>query len=576
MTARAVLCVALTALAAGCEDRASQAPPPAAVAAPESAAWNSFRDRFIEGFFELNPSFAVVQGRHELDGRIGDWSEAGLRRQIDFLREAIAEAGAFDAAQLSTAQNFERDYLASAARRELFWLEDADQPHLNLTWYFDNGLDPNVYVTRPYADTATRLRAFIAYARAIPATVAQIRANLRTPMPLSFVEYGIAGFNGFADYYRGDVKTAFADAGDAALRAELDAVIETAAAAMADAATWLQSERSGATQDFALGRERFARMLEQTEGVTTSLDTLEALGRTDLERNQQALRAACAAFAPDAPLGDCMRQMDAVKSPLGPVAEARTQLPLLKQFLLDTDLVSIPGTEEALVEEAPPYNRQNSAYIDIPGPYEMGMPSVYYIAPPDPSWTAAEQAEYIPGSKNLLFTSVHEVWPGHFLNFLHSNRAPSPFGRVFVGYAFAEGWGHYAEELVWEAGLDAGNAESHVGQLSNALLRNCRYLSAIGLHARDMSQQQSYELFRNECFQDEANSRQQAARGTYDPAYLNYTLGKLMIRKLRDDWTAARGGRQTWKAFHDTFLSYGGPPIPLVRRAMLGDDSPAL
>jgi len=147
---------------------------------------------------------------------------------------------------------------------------------------------------------------------------------------------------------------------------------------------------------------------------------------------------------------------------------------------------------------------------------------------------------------------------------------------VFVGYAFAEGWGHYAEELVFEAGLEAGNAESHVGQLSNALLRNCRFLSAIGLHARGMTQQQSYELFRSECFQDEANSRQQAARGTYDPAYLNYTLGKLMIRKLRDDWTAERGGRQSWKAFHDAFLSYGGPPIPLVRRAMLGNETPAL
>jgi uncharacterized protein (DUF885 family) len=204
------------------------------------------------------------------------------------------------------------------------------------------------------------------------------------------------------------------------------------------------------------------------------------------------------------------------------------------------------------------------------------MPSVYYIAPPDPSWTADEQAAYIPGSKNLLYTSVHEVWPGHFLNLLHSNRAPSPFGRVFVGYAYAEGWGHYAEELVSEAGLEAGNAESHIGQLSNALLRNCRYLSAIGLHARGMTQQQSYELFRTECFQDEANSRQQAARGTYDPAYLNYTLGKLMIRKLRDDWTADRGGRQAWKAFHDAFLSYGGPPIPLVRRAMLGNDTPPL
>jgi uncharacterized protein (DUF885 family) len=565
----------LTALLVGCQDGSVGAPPPVTVAGGDSA-WTTFRDEFIEGFFELNPTFAVVQGRHEFDGQLGDWSDAGLERQIDFLRAALTAAEAFDAAQLSAAQSFERDYLAHAARRELFWLADADQPHTNLTWYFDNGLDPNVYIARPYTDAATRLRAFIAYARAIPATVAQIRANLRTPMPLSFLEFGVAGFNGFADYYRGDATAAFASVDDAALQAELAAVVATAAAAMTDAAAWLESQRPTATQDFALGAERFSRMLAQTEAVTVSIDALQTIGRADLARNQEALRSACAAFAPGAALGDCMRQMDAVKSPLGPVAEARTQLPTLRQFLIDTDLVSIPGTEEAQVEEAPPYNRQNAAYIDIPGPYETAMPSIYYIAPPDPSWTAAEQAAYVMGSKNLLYTSVHEVWPGHFLNFLHSNRAPSLFGRVFVGYAFAEGWAHYAEELVWEAGLENDSAESHVGQLSNALLRNCRYLSAIGLHARGMTQEQSRELFRTECFQDEGTARQQAARGTYDPAYGNYTLGKLMIRKLRDDWTAQRGGRQAWKAFHDTFLRYGGPPIPLVRRAMLGDDTPAL
>jgi uncharacterized protein (DUF885 family) len=571
----ALVLTAAAALQTGCQ---GAGPPPASTigVSQESGAWNTFRDEFIETFFELNPSYAVYQGRHEFDGQISDWSAESLQRQIEFLRAAIAAAAAFDSTQLSMAQGFERDYLTSIARRELFWLEDADQPHTNVTWYFDNGLDPAVYATRPYADGAMRLRAFIAHARAVPDAVAQIRANLRVPMPLSFVDFGVAGFEGYAEYYRGDARAAFASVADPALQAELASVTENAAVVMAETARWLESQRATATQSFALGAERFARMLEQTEAVTTPLDELEALGRADLSRNRDALREACATFAPGATLGDCMAKMDRNKSPLGPVAEARAQLPALKQFLIDADLVSIPGTEEALVEEAPPYNRQNAAYIDIPGPYDTGMPSVYYIAPPDPTWTTAEQAAYVMGTKNLLFTSVHEVWPGHFLNFLHSNRVQSPVGRVFYTYAAAEGWGHYAEELVLEAGFEAGNAESHVGQLSNALLRNCRYISAIGLHARGMTQQQSYELFRTQCYQDEANSRQQAARGTYDPAYLSYTLGKLMIRKLRDDWTATRGGRQAWKAFHDAFLSYGGPPIPLVRRAMLGNDTPPL
>ncbi|HEY2824492.1 MAG TPA: DUF885 family protein, partial [Gemmatimonadales bacterium] len=191
-------------------------------------------------------------------------------------------------------------------------------------------------------------------------------------------------------------------------------------------------------------------------------------------------------------------------------------------------------------------------------------------------WSAADRAAYIPGAADLEFTSVHEVWPGHFLNFLHAVRSPDIFGRVFVGYAFAEGWAHYAEEMMWEAGLGNGDPEVHIGQLSNALLRDARFLSSIGLHTRGMTLAQSEALFHEQALQDVATSRQQAARGAFDPAYLNYTLGKLMIRQLRDDWSSTRGGRQAWKQFHDQFLSYGGPPIPLVRHEMLPDGGPAL
>ena len=186
------------------------------------------------------------------------------------------------------------------------------------------------------------------------------------------------------------------------------------------------------------------------------------------------------------------------------------------------------------------------------------------------------QRDFVPGQAELLFVSAHEVWPGHFLNFLHANRSQNQFGRVFVGYAYAEGWAHYTEEMMWDAGLGEGSAEIHVGQISNALRRDCRFLSAILMHTGRMTVDQSREMFVNECYQDEGNARQQAARGTYDPAYLNYTLGKLMIRRLREDWTASHGGREGWRDFHDQFLSYGGPPIPLVRQQMMGGDAQAV
>ena len=260
----------------------------------------------------------------------------------------------------------------------------------------------------------------------------------------------------------------------------------------------------------------------------------------------------------------------------GAVAGARAQLAELKTFVQQAGIATIPGTEEALVAESPPYNRANFAYIDIPGPYEKGLPSIYYISPPDPSWTAQEQSDYLPGKADLLFTSVHEVWPGHFLQYLHANRNPSIVNRLFVGYAYAEGWGHYAEEMMWEMGLGEADPETHIGQLTNALLRNVRFLSAIGLHTQGMTVAESERMFVEQAFTDIGTARQQSARGTYDPAYLNYTMGKLMIRKLRDDWTATRGGRAAWREFHDRFLSYGGPPIPMVRRQMLGTDEGTL
>jgi uncharacterized protein (DUF885 family) len=423
----------------------------------------------------------------------------------------------------------------------------------------------------PYAPLEQRVRAFIKYAQALPAAAAQIRENLQTPMPRTFIDFGAAGFAGLADFFRSDVPQAFAELRDEELRTALAAAIEPAEKSMRELAQWLESERPRATDTFALGPERFAAMLRMTERVDAPLERLQQIGELDLERNLTALGSACRQFLPAGATLDCIAKAAGEKPRNGPVAEARSQLPALKDFLIEKNLVSIPGTEEALVNEAPAYRRQNSAYIEIPGPYEKNLPSVFYIAPPDPKWSKAEQEAYIPGRADLLFTSIHEVWPGHFLQFLHSNRSSWNYGRVFVGYAFAEGWAHYTEEMMLEAGYGAGDPELHIGQLLNALLRNVRYMCAIGLHTGGMSVSDCEKMFREKAYQDAGNARQQAARGTYDPAYLNYTLGKLMLRKLRADWQSKQAGKHDWKAFHDRVLSFGGPPIPLVRAQMMGE-----
>lgn len=531
------------------------------------SAWATTRDALIEEYLKSQPAFAVYQGRHEFDGQLPDWSADGLEAQVKRLRAARERAAGVP--PLAGADAFERDYLVSQFDDDLFFLEDAQFPFTNPAYYIAT-LDPSVYLTREYAPLEQRLRAYSAYARAVPRAAAQIRANLRPPLARTVLERGVSGFSGYADFYRSDVPKVFAGVTDAVLQKEFAAANAGAAKAMSDLADWLTSQRATATENFALGAERFARMLKATEGVTTSLAAIEAAGRAELQRDKQALREACAVFAPGATVHACMAKMQDNKPEGGAVAGARAQLDMLKQFVRDAAVVTIPGPEQALVEESPPYNRANSAYIDIPGPYEKQLPSIYYIAPPDPSWTAAERRAYIPGRADLLFTSVHEVWPGHFLQFLHANRTKSLVGRLFVGYAFAEGWALYVEELMWDMGLGKGDAETHIGQLMNSLYRTVRLLSAIGLHTQGMTVAESERLFREDGFLDPGNARQQAARGTYDPAYLNYTMGKLMIRKLRDDWSASRGGRKAWREFHDTFLTYGGPPIPMVRQQMMG------
>ncbi len=539
-----------------------------AARAAGQAAWSSFVDRVIEESFVLSPPFAVSAGRHDFDGRLPDWSADGLRRQLESLERSRAEAAEFSDEALSAEQRFQRDYVIAVLDREIFWLRDAREPFTNVSYYFGHGLDPATYITVPYAPADERLRAFIEYAKAIPGALAQIRANLQTPMPRTFVEYGWRGFKGFADFYRNDVPQAFADVNDAALQAELRGVIEPAAQAMMEMSQWVESQRAQATDDYALGAERFAAMLKMTEGVTTPLDKLEAIGRADLERNLAALAEACKLYLPKGTIAQCVAKQEANKPQGGPVTAARAQLTQLRQYLVDHDIVTIPGTEEAKVDAAPPYNAQNSAYINIPGPYETNMPSVYYIAPPDPTWSKAEQLAYIPGEASLLFTSVHEVWPGHFLQFLHSNRSSWRFGQLMVGYAFAEGWAHYTEEMMVEQGLAQDSPERHIGQLLNALLRNVRYVCAIGLHTHGMKVAECERMFREQAYQDAGSARQQAARGTYDPAYLNYTMGKLMIRKLYRDWQGENPGKSL-RQFHDQFLSYGGPPIPLVRAQVL-------
>jgi len=534
----------------------------------EDLPWEDFAANSIAEYYSRNPELAVSVGLHEYDGQMSDFSLAAAEEYASWVDGIIAAAAFYD--DLEGIEAFERDYMVNALRGELFWIRDSGFATNNPVAYAA-ALDFDVYIDREYAPPEERIVAYTKYVSQVPTALHTMQENLELPLPAPYVQTAHAIFAGMAGYMENTVPDLFSTVEDEKLQRQFTAVNSVAARAVRQTATWLKEQQVSATDDYALGEEKFLKMLSATQGVDIALADLKTAGVLNLEQNLEQLHDACAAFAPGESTRDCVLKVQNRKPPEGAVGGATRQLPGLRRFLENNDIVSIPGTETALVAEAPPHKRSNSAYIDIPGPFESGLPSVYYIAPPDPTWSDEDQRAYIPGEMELLAISVHEVWPGHFLQFLHANRAENNVGRHFSNYSFVEGWAHYTEQMMIDAGLGEDDPEFRIGQLLNALLRNVRYLSAIGLHAEGMTVEESQAMFEKKAFQDFGNANQQAFRGTYDPGYLNYTLGKLMINKLRDDWTAGRGGEEAWGRFHDQFLSFGSPPIPLIRQQMLGE-----
>ena len=552
-------------LLAGCGDAEQAAPPDEQAKQP----WAVFAANIIAEHYERNPESAVDAGLHEYDGQMSDLSMQALADDAAWLEASINDAASYS--DLQGIEAFERDYLIAGLSDQLFSLRDTGYSTSNPLFYA-RSISVSPYVDREYAPIEERIKAYTAYVAQIPAMLQNMQKNLRPPLPVPYVEVGHGMFSGFAGYLETTVPELFSAVEDEQLLRRFSTANSAAAAAVRQSADWLEGLKDTATNDFALGEERFLKMLKDSEGIEIVLADLKAAGQLDLDRNFNALIEACAEFAPGASTKECVLKVQNHKSPEGPVGGAQRQLPSLRKFLEDNELVTIPGTEDALVAESPPHRRFNLAYIDVPGPFESGLPSTYYIAPPDPEWSEEDRLAYVPGETSLLAVSVHEVWPGHFLQYLHSNRAENNIGRHFGTYTFGEGWAHYTEQMMLDAGLGEGDPEFRIGQLLQALWRNVRYMSAIGLHTEGMTVAESKAMFEDKAFLDAGNAMQQANRGAYDPGYLNYTLGKLMINKLRDDWTEGRGGREAWGAYHDQFLSYGSPPIPLIRKQMLGDD----
>ena len=532
-----------------------------------SERWETFATSFVDDTLRLLPHLAVGRGRHEYDGVQTDYSPRGLAAREALYERALEVSARFSG--LTAQQRYDRELLQWYARRALFLMREQQTHRRNVTTYF-GALSPDIYVSRDYAPLDVRMRALVKHTQGVPNLLRQMRENLETPLPAPHIDRALGFFGGLIPFFEDTIPEIFVDVSDAQLHAALDEASAAAIHAFRDTLIWLREQQLNATDSFRLGADLFERRLQLVEYVDLDIAAFKAKGEADLARNLDTLRAACDEVEAGIELPTCVERVEAVKPEGGAVAGARAQLASLRAFMLEQDLVGIPSEDEARVEAAPPHRRSNSAYINLRGPYEgPEVASTYYIAPPDPTWSAAERAAYIPGKAGLQSTSVHEVWPGHFLHNLYIAAAPSEARQVLRSGGFSEGWAHYAEELMIEAGLGKDDPFIRIGQVAKALLRNVRYLCAVGMHAEQMTQAECEQMFLDVGFQDPGNARQQAARGTYDPGYYSYTLHKLLIRELREQWTAQRGGRRAWRAFHEALLALGSPPTGLAAAHLL-------
>lgn len=524
-------------------------------------------ETYLGARFELRPNRGVEVGLHDYDGKIRDVSETGLKAEVTMLERMRERFEGIDAATLEPRARVELGVIRMGIRGDLFEISRLRKPWRDPMMYLgDLNLVP--YISREYAPAKQRVAAVIAIAEATPKHLEHAQKNLDAALPRTFVETALMQTRGTITFVDGDVKAALGDA----LGPDGEAALGRMKEALTGYATFLEERLAKATDDYPLGPELFMEMLRETQGFEVDLATLTEVGQRDLAVNYQAILKAAEQIDAKTPPAITIGKVKATKGP-DVLKTATAQAADMRKFLLDEKIVSIPSEDVAVVVETPPFMRWNAAFLDNAGAFETAkLPSFYYISPPDPSWPKAEQDAYLPSDVDLLFITVHEVWPGHFLHGLHMKANESRVLKTHWNYATGEGWAHYAEEMMWQEGI-SDDPSVRVGQLLNALLRNVRYMSAIGLHTGDLDVPTSEKMFRDKAFQDDANARQQAVRGTFDPMYLAYTLGKLAIKKLRRDIEAretAAGREFSLQAFHDQLLSYGSAPLPVIREAMLG------
>ena len=549
----------------------------------QAASFESFVKSYYDAEYAAHPVAATSAGIHDYDGKVDDMSAAGQARNDARLHEALAALAGMNPQQLSPGDRDDREVLMGRIKGTLlddetikYWRKDPSRYSRVAT------LAVFELVHRDFAPLAERLRAAIAREREVPAVLAAGKVNIEHP-PRAFVEIALRGIAGSINFYRDGAPKAFAAVADPELQRDFATSNDAAIAAFEDYKAFLETQLSKADGDFALQSAVFVERLTDNEMIALPVSELHDIALRQLHKDQAALKVAAHEVDPAKSVGavvEDIRRQHPNAATLLPTAEE--DLSGLRAFVGEHRLVTIPSDLLPTVEATPEFMRATiAAAMDAPGPFEQhATQAFYYVSPPDSGMSAEKLEDYLQAYyfSGLQLISAHEVWPGHFVQYLTRRNQPqwSLARKLAHAQSTTEGWAHYAEQMMIEQGLAKSDPKLKVGQLNEALLRDCRFVASIEMHTGGKSVEDAAQLFMRECGSPQAEARREAYRGTGDPGYLNYTIGKLEILKLREDYKKVMGAKFSLTEFHDRFLGAGLVPVKIIRREMLGVDGPLL
>ena len=535
-------------------------------------------EQLIKQHWDFYPTAGSRIGRHEYDGQLPELSPQRIRRRVEELRRGLAQLSSIPQPSQGSAEQLSYRMLQLFLQRELFTLNEL-RPLENNPMRQVGYLNVGGYVRRDYAPLADRLRSATQALLQVPEFLEVLNAALVQDIGRPILEMSIESYAGMASFYRKDLGAAVVDFDpkfkDRTVLADFDQAREEAAKALDRFVVRLQEHRDRAGDEFAIGSKMFASMLAQGEGVAVPIAELVALGQANLDSNLDRLAQAAASIGPERSVGEIVEVISqGHPSAQELIPATRDMLEDLRQTLIDLDLISVPSEDRCQVMETPTYMRYAFAAMDSAGALETkATESFYYVTPVEDDWTAQQREEWLSNFNydTLKVISIHEVYPGHFVHHLHNlyGRDLPLVNRVATSYAFTEGWAHYTEQMMLETKYGEGKPKLLLTQLLEALVRNCRYMCSLWLHTEGMTLEDATRFFVDNAYMAELPARREALRGTFDPGYLNYTLGKLMILKLREDYRREQGSAFSLKEFHDRLLSFGGPALPLLRPVLL-------